>query len=190
MMKPSNFLFLFLTVFLICGCISESFDKDHSGSKLSVGDTLPPFSAVTASQDTITRELAQGKTLVILFFHTECSDCQKELPVVEQVYRELQNDSLWQLICIGREEAADKVLRYWNQNGLTMPVSPQKDRLIYDRFAYSGVPMLYVVNAQSVICALYDDQHMTSYEELKNQILKVNEENKKAGIQTLSFPVY
>lgn len=178
-MKQSVFLFLLLTVLSVCGCISESFDKENYGSKLTVGDTIPSFKAVTTSQDTLTRESAAGKTLVLLFFHTGCSDCQKELPIVEQVYRKNRNDTLWQLICISREEAAGEVTRYWLEHEFTMPVSPQEDRLLYERFAYSRVPMLYIVNAAGVIQAIFDDRNMATYDDLKGWILKVNEENQK-----------
>ena len=98
---------------------------------------------------------------------------------MEQVYRDCRQDSLWQLICIGRSEGTATVRRYWQQNQFTMPVSPQPDRLIYERFAYSGVPMLYVVNGRNIIRAIFDDQNMATYEELKGWILKVNEENQK-----------
>ena len=60
-----------------------------------------------------------------------------------------------------------------------MPVSPQETRIVYDRFAYNGVPMLYIIDARNIIRAVYSDQKMASYEELKEWILKVNEENQK-----------
>lgn len=188
-MKHSVLLLLLFTALSVCGCISESMEKGYYGSKLAVGDTLPQFMVVTTESDTVTRESSLGQTTLLLFFHTECGDCQKELPVVEQFYRENRNDSLWQLTCIGREEAAERVLRYWQENGFTMPVSPQSDRLLYERFAYSGVPMLYIVDARGVIRAIYDDQNMATYDDLKGWILKVNEENQKEMLQISSLSV-
>lgn len=188
-MKKSAFLLLLLTALSICGCISESLDSPNYGSKLHVEDSLPQFTVITTAQDTITSRKCAGRTTVLLFFHTECNDCRKELPVVEQVYRENRNDSLWQLVCIGREENADQVIRYWQTQGFTMPVSPQQDRQVYERFAYSGVPMLYVINAQGVIQAIFDDRNMATYDDLKGWILKVNEENQKARAQVSPIAV-
>lgn len=189
-MKHSSLLILLFTTWSLCGCISEPMDSENYGSRLTVGDTLPQFMAVTTESDTVTRESCLGRTTVLLFFHTECGDCQKELPVVERFYRENRNDSLWQLTCIGREEAAENVLRYWQKNGFTMPVSPQSDRLLYERFAYSGVPMLYIVDARGMIRAIYDDRNMATYDDLKGWILKVNEENQKEALLVSSMSVY
>lgn len=178
-MKKLSLSLLFGIMLAWNSCISEPMEQGQYGSKLSVGDTIPNFSVVTLDRDTVSRDNRNAETLVILFFHTECGDCQKELPIVEQVYRDCRQDSLWQLICIGRSEDTATVRRYWQQNQFTMPVSPQPDRLIYERFAYSGVPMLYVVNGRNIIRAIFDDQNMATYEELKGWILKVNEENQK-----------
>ena len=184
-------LFLFLGfIATLTSCISEDMEITKAGSKLSVRDTIPEFQVITLDQDTFTQDNHKGKTLVLLFFHTECGDCQKELPIVEQVYRDCRQDSLWQLVCIGRAEKTDAVRQYWQKNQFTMPVSPQEDRTIYDRFAYSGVPMLYVIDAQNVIQAIYDDQNMASYEELKGWISKVNEENQKEKEQASYSRVY
>lgn len=160
-------------------CISEPMDTGEYGTKLFVGDTIPPFKVVTLSNDTITRDNRQAGTLVILFFHTECGDCQKELPRMEEAYRQHQNDSLWQLICIGRSEPKEQVVRYWQQQQFTMPVSPQNNRLVYERFAHSGVPMLYIVDRKNRIRAVFDDQDMPTSEEIAYWITKVNEENLK-----------
>lgn len=175
-----QFLFLCLySIMFLTSCISEPMEFTNTGSKLSIGDTIPEFQVITLDQDTLTQDSHQEKTLVLVLFHTACSDCQKELPVIEQVYRDCRQDSLWQLICIGREEKATAVKQYWQQHQFTMPVSPQETRIVYDRFAYNGVPMLYIIDARNIIRAVYSDQKMASYEELKEWILKVNEENQK-----------
>lgn len=178
-MKKQILLLFIFSIASLVSCISEPMDLTDTGSKLSVGDSIPDFMAITSDRDTFTQDSHPGKTLVLLFFHTECGDCQKELPVVEQVYRDCRQDSLWQLLCIGREEKTEKVIQYWQKNQFSMPVSPQENRDIYNRFAYSGVPMIYIIDAQNIIRAVYSDQKMPSYEELKGWILKVNEENQK-----------
>ena len=178
-MKKQILSLLICSIIILTACITEPMDFTNTGSKLSVGDSIPDFSVITLDQDTFARNNHQGKTLVLLFFHTECSDCQKELPIMEQVYRDIREDSLWQLVCIGREEKTEQVEKYWMEKQFTMPVAPQNDRTVYDRFAFSGVPMVYIINAQNIIRAIFDDQKMASYEELKGWILKVNEENQK-----------
>lgn len=188
-MKEKILSLLICSIITLTACITETMEFTNTGSKLSVGDSIPDFSVITLDQDTFTKNNHQGKTLVLLFFHTECSDCQKELPIVEQVYRDIREDSLWQLVCIGREEKTEQVEKYWMKKQFTMPVAPQNDRTVYDCFAFSGVPMLYIIDTQNIIRAIYNDQKMASYEELKEWILKVNEENQKDKGQTSFFRV-
>lgn len=168
-MKKFNILSAILSV-LLTACISEAMETAPYGSKCFAGDTLPDFRVVTTDSTVVARNQRNAPMLMVAFFHTECKDCQKELPIVEQVYRECRNDSLWQLICIGMEEKASKVIGYWKDNGFSMPVAPQPDRMVYNRFAHNGVPMLYIANDDNIILAVYDDRHPASYHELKQWI--------------------
>lgn len=161
-------------------CIQEPFEEGNEGTKIFTGEPIPDFMVVTTDLDTISSQKAKGRTLVMVFFHTQCPDCQKELPTVEQVYSSERNDSLWQLVCIGREESMNSVIRYWSKNQFTMPVSSQEDRTIYNLFAHSRIPMLYIIDKNGIVRAVFDDRNPPDYNILKEVINKTNEENSKA----------
>lgn len=128
---------------MMCGCVS---DKEEPEWSLQVGDALPSFRVTTLDGATVTSEDSYKMPLVIVFFNTTCVDCQRELPKIQKEYEEnlqLPENEQSQYICISREEGPEDVSAYWEETGLTMPVSAQPDRKIYSQFASIGIPRIY-----------------------------------------------
>lgn len=141
---------------LLCtACIHEDID-DHD--VVHVGDPVPRFVVTltvptaqnpeqTFSYDSSVRD---GRGATIIFFSTTCSDCQRELPLLDARYRQGQYDGQ-HILCISREEAPGAVATFWRDHHLTLPVSPQTDRHIYHLFATIGVPRIYTVDPRGII---------------------------------------
>lgn len=141
---------LCLSSLLLTSCISGS---EETGWVLPVGSPLPRFSIVAMDGRTITHEDFAGRTGIIVFFNTTCPDCRRELPRLQQAYADslaAGSDALF--ICIAREERAPAIRDYWEREGLTLPVSPQSDRRVYNLFATTGIPRLFVVGPDGRIC--------------------------------------
>ena len=148
---------------LVCttqGCIS---DEDPQGVALGVGDTLPEFSVTMNNGEAVTTPGLIGKVSMIVFFNTNCGDCQKELPIVQEVWQYYQGNSNIVIAPIAREEGNDEILKYWEENGLSMPYAPQENREIYSLFAPSVIPRIYIANTKGVITAAFGDKNMPDY---------------------------
>ncbi len=135
---------IWVSLLLVMGsCVGE---KEEPEWALKAGDRLPEFEVVTLDGERVSSEDSFDRTLVIVFFNTTCKDCQRELPVVQAQYEEnmmLPESERSQYICIAREEGAADIERYWTENHLTLPVSPQTDRSIYSKFASIGIPRIF-----------------------------------------------
>ena len=73
-------------VFLI-GCVSCI--REEVGEHIQYiqpGDALPEFMVEMNDGTILDRDSLRGKVSVLVFFHTSCSDCQRELPVLQQLY--------------------------------------------------------------------------------------------------------
>lgn len=152
-----------LLMALVCttqGCIA---DEEPHGVTLGVGDTLPEFSVTMSNGEAVTTPSLLGKVSVIVFFNTNCSDCQKELPVVQQVWQYYQGNPNIVIVPIAREEGNDEILKYWEENGLSMPYSPQETRDVYSLFAPSIIPRIYIANSNGLITASFGDKDMPDY---------------------------
>lgn len=155
---------------LVCttqGCIS---DGDPDGPSLGAGDMLPQFSVELNNGRVVSTSTLKGKVAVIVFFNTGCPDCQKELPVIQNLWELYQNDETVEIFAIAREESATEISKYWKENNLTVPWSAQENRNIYNLFASSIIPRIYIADPSGLITASYDDSDMPDVEVLVNAI--------------------
>ena len=153
-----------MLLYLTCvGCSSIIDDNDEVIEHVQVGDKVPSFSVtVTDGGETRTFSTSQltGET-VIVFFNTWCSDCQRELPLLNDYYLQHKDDSGFQMVAISRAEGADAVSQFWSDHSLQIPYSAQDDRRIYDLFASSVIPRIYFVSPQGIITRI-EVEHVNS----------------------------
>lgn len=167
-------LYIFYVPFLwLCAaCVSEPMEPsvDGYGTRIMVGDTLPAFSVSLSDGTCVTRDSLCGKRAVLVFFHTQCSDCRVQLPRIDSLYRTCASLSDFQLLCIARQEGRESIERFWQQNHLCMPFSPQPTRDIYNLFAYTQVPRIYIASPDGVVRFIHDDVSMPTFSVLFEQL--------------------
>lgn len=134
------------------GCIMD--DVPDGQDPVSAGDRLPQFSVTMDNGKTVSPQSLFGSWAVIVFFNTGCPDCRRELPEIESLYR-MRPDV--EVLCVAREEGAEEIAAYWAENDLTLPWSAQPDRKVFNLFAMSGIPRVFVVSAEGVITAAFSD---------------------------------
>ena len=115
----------------------------------------------------VTHESLRGKVSFIVFFNTGCKDCRRELPVIQQIY---EHHPHMPLIAISRAEDAASVAGYWQEQHFTFPYAAQEDRTVYHLFAKSGIPRIYVVDAELTIRSVFTDNPLAGYDELEAAI--------------------
>ena len=140
---------------IVSSCVA---DKEEPAWSLQPGDACPDFEITTNTGLKITSQALRGKKTLIVFFNTSCSDCQRELPVIQQIADATESDQNVNVICIAREETAASIQAYWAENNLTMPFSPQPDRAIYNLFATSIIPRAYIIDATLTVTAVWAEQ--------------------------------
>lgn len=162
---------IFLGILLGCLCFSCIRDEVPAGEDIvKQGDRLPDFSVVLNDGSVVSRELLEGKVAVLVFFHTDCPDCQKELPVIQQLYEEYASLPEVCICAISREEGEVEVASYWQTHALTIPYSAQEDRKVYALFSTSGVPKVYVCGPDGRVVSVYSDNPIATYSELKEDV--------------------
>jgi len=149
---------------------------DTKTGDVKVGDTLPDFgSVVLTSGRSFSRSSLKGKTSLLAFYSLKCTDCQEELPVLEDVYEYIQDYQISaatngesfngiNFYTVSRDDSEDEIETYWNENGFEMPTAA--DQLAYYYFASSVVPRIYISNSENVVTHVFTDANMPSYKEL------------------------
>ena len=156
-----------MTLLTAVSCIFEKPDPEF---ELKVGDRIPDFT-VQMSDGTVvaSSQLIEGAAL-IMFFHTSCPDCQNTLPSVQKIYDEYKDEMAF--VLMSREQEKEEIESFWKERGYTMPYSPQKDRKIYNLFATSRVPRVYICK-DGKIASYYTDDPIPLYEELVSDISSI-----------------
>lgn len=142
-------------------------DDEHEViERVKVGDNLPVMEFDLNDGTHINNAFFAGNTVVLAFFNTTCGDCQKELPELQQFYEKLPKDGTIKLIAISRAEGEPTIKNYWADHSLTIPYSAQTDRKLYNLFATSIVPRIYVADPSGKIIATFHDNPMPTARQL------------------------
>ena len=153
---------------LLAGCIKER----YAGTDLKVGDSLPDFRVEMNDGRTLTDE-SMGETVsVIMFFHTSCPDCRQVLPQMQKIYDEYASKSV-QIALISREESAESIDIFWKEKSLQMPYSAQRSRMVYELFAKTGIPRVYICGKGGIIRYIFTDDPNPSYDDMKSALESV-----------------
>ena len=147
-------VWLFLGLCLLTGCVVDEPGENSGNTDLvGVGDRLPSFSVAVidgAGSYTFSSDALTGPT-VIVFFNTSCSDCQRELPVLNDYYLRHRSAPGFQMVAIAREETEESIQAFWQDHGLSIPYSPQSDRQVYNLFATVTIPRVYFCSLSGMI---------------------------------------
>jgi len=152
-----------LLAFAIClssSCIKEK----QTGADLVTGDRIPDFTVTMNDGTTVSGAQFREGISCIIFFTTLCPDCQQTLPHVQRIYDEYLSQGV-KFALISREEGAESIQKYWTSKGYTMPFSAQTDRDIYELFAATRVPRVYICR-DGIIKSIFTDSPVPSYEDL------------------------
>lgn len=153
----------FLSALMLISCVR---DNGNRAGALVPGDKLPEFQA-TMNDRTVVNvpQDLKGSVSCIVFFNTGCKDCRAELPVIQRLNDELTGIKF---LLVSRAEEEASVSTWWAANGLSMPFSPQPDRRIYELFASSVIPRIYISDKNARIVAAFSDDPLPAYESLKS----------------------
>ena len=163
--KDSHLVPCFLYFALLLLLMSCSLTNDDDGDvveRVKVGDRVPQFTVKTvdpvSGEEGIFSSLSfgegGGRGSCIVFFHTSCRDCQRELPRLNSYYLKHKDEGL-QMVAISRAEGRESVAAFWAEHNLVIPYSAQEDRRIYELFASSVIPRVYFCSPEGIVTRMY-----------------------------------
>ena len=150
---------------MLFSCIKDK----QPGNDLVVGSRVPDFTVVMNDGSTLSSESLRKGLSCIVFFYTGCPDCQKTLPAVQRMFEEYSVRGV-SFALISREETDETVSPYWQSNGYTMPYSAQSDRKVYELFAQTRVPRVYICKDGVIMNIFTDTPEPPSYEDIRSAV--------------------
>ena len=164
-MRRLSLIFLLISALLMVSCIKD----DVRGADLKVGDSLPDFEVVMSDGTTVSDDSLKGSVSVIVFFSTICPDCQQVLPIIQEIYDKYAQKGV-RFALISRNEGSEEIESYWAEHSFNMPYSAQKDRKVYNKFASSRIPRVYICDKDGIIRYIFTDDPIPSYDDLMSSL--------------------
>ena len=164
-MRRLSFILSFVVLTLIVSCIKD----DVRGADLKPGDLLPDFEVVMSDGSVISDESLKGSVSVVVFFSTICPDCQQILPVVQETYDEYAPKGVV-FALISRGQSAGDINAFWTEKGLDMPYSAQESRYVYNKFAGTRIPRVYICDKDGIIRYIFTDDPIPIYDDLMSSL--------------------
>lgn len=156
-----------MSLVVLLSAVSCIMDKP-AGADLTVGDRIPDFTVTMNDGTEVTGSSLCDGVSVIMFFTTACPDCRETLPHMQRIYDEYVSQGV-RFALVSREDGAESVSQYWSEQGYSMPYSAQTDRSIYEMFARTVVPRVYICRG-GVIKIIFTDDPNPDYDALKSGI--------------------
>ena len=135
---------LYLTITLSMGV------GHHADMALSeaAGSTVPGFELVTFGGEAYSEKSLQGQPTLLVFWAPWCNVCQRELPLLEQFYRQSKPAQL-RVLSIGFADTRTNVEVFvkTRPSVFVFPTAYDEDRWVANAFKINATPTYVVVDA-------------------------------------------
>ena len=115
---------------------------NRPGTLTSVGEQAPDIAVTSVEGPSIRLADLRGRVVLVNFFATWCGPCKMELPDLQEIWSEFQDNDEFRMFVIGREESAETVRTFKDEHGFTFPMASDLDRAAFDRFATESIRAL------------------------------------------------
>jgi len=123
---------------------------ENTGSSFAAGDPAPDFRFQDAAGATFSLSDFQGKSVMLNFWKTTCGWCVVELPYIQQVYDEWQDEELV-ILTIDLGESADKVNDFLDGLGVSLPVLLDGEGKTMLSYQISSIPRTFFIDKEGLI---------------------------------------
>ena len=121
----------------------------QSSQMLAAPKKAPDFTLSTLEGDTVSLSGFQGKLVLINFWATRCHPCREEMPYLEELFRE-ENENLV-ILCVDGGENASTVKDFARENDLSLTILLDINRKVTRSYKVRFIPTTFLVNEEGEI---------------------------------------
>jgi peroxiredoxin len=129
-------------------------------SPVEVGSPAPGFSAFDLEGNTVTLDDHRGKVLLVNLWATWCTPCKAEMPSMQRLYEEIQDDD-FEILAVSIDQVTGdhepgnplggKIEAFADSLNLTFPVLHDPEGGISVIYQASGVPESFVLDRDGIL---------------------------------------
>lgn len=152
-------------VFTGCGRhVIEDLPSYEESSLVKEGDKAPLFSATLLDGTVVSLADYQGEYVMLILFSHTCPDCKTLLDDLHSGdlfadYLTWSGDMAMTVLAVGRDATTTQLQEYCSKNGYTVDMIADNNRAIFNLYATTYVPRVYIIDPQGVIEKMYIESY-------------------------------
>lgn len=116
------------------------------------GFLAPDFTLQTLDGQVYTLSELQGRPLLINFWATWCPPCQAEMPAMQRIYQQYQDQGFLILaVNATHQDTKSAILAFSREYRLTFPILLDTDGVVSQQYLVHAFPSSYFVDSQGII---------------------------------------
>lgn len=139
--------------------------------ELAVDKPAPDFTLYSLEGDEVALSDYKGKTVLINFWATWCTFCDKEMPDLEKLNNEYEDVVV---LAVNVRENQELVNEYIDKGGYSFPVVLDIEGVIASKFLITAFPTSYFVDKEGILLGAVPG--MMTYDQMESVINQIVEE--------------
>ena len=134
--------------------VSQSTSSDKNNTALSLkGQQLPEFKMTSQEGKLIAISELYDKPMLVVEWASWCPHCQKQLPIVQQMYEKYGDQIHFVLLNMNEpgKETKETADQYIKEKGYTFPYYYDEDQSAADLLQVQTIPSMYLVTKQQQV---------------------------------------
>jgi cytochrome c biogenesis protein CcmG, thiol:disulfide interchange protein DsbE len=120
--------------------------------RVEVGREAPAYSGTSSHGETISLRDLKGEVVLVNIWATWCAPCRREMPALEEMYRQLAGEGLRVIAVSIDEPGADREIEaFVRELGLSFTIVHDADKRIVRTFQTIGVPETFLIGRDGTL---------------------------------------
>jgi peroxiredoxin len=123
-----------------------------AGSGTAAGQSAPAFNLPELNGTDVTLNAMRGKVVLLNFWATWCSACRREIPSLENLYRDFRSDPNFAMLTVSIDQnGKPAVTQFMADNGYDFPVLLDPSNATSVAYGVDGIPTTFVIGPNGQI---------------------------------------
>jgi len=144
----ARLLLIIVLLFIASGCNLSPKVTDGIGT--DVGNMAPNFQLMNIEGQNVSLIGLRGNPVILNFWASWCGPCREEMPFLQQIFEEWQNQGVL-LKGINLREDPSQITGYMQGSGLSFPVLLDTDGSITQNYNVVGIPTTFFIDKDGII---------------------------------------
>lgn len=139
-------LLLLFASLALAGCSEQQDEQPRATSGVGKGQQAPDFTLSDMQGKKVSLADFRGKVVLINFWASWCPPCRKEMPSMERLYRQYQQQGLVILAVNVEKNGAQAVQRFLQQTPYSFPILLDTDAEVQNRYKVFRFPESFIID--------------------------------------------